>query len=304
MKQLAPIILFVYNRLWHTQQTVEALQKNDLASESELFIYADGAKQENDPKVAEVRNYIKTISGFKKITIIERKKNWGLADNIIDGVTEIVNKYGRIIVLEDDIVTSVGFLKYMNDALTMYQEEDKVRQVSGYQYNIVSEKIKIPILHRRTTSWGWATWERAWSLFNLDIENLISLFTLNERITFNIDGTTDRYSMLELQRQGKINSWAIRWAASLHLRKSLVLWPPYSLIKNIGHDGSGVHCGNSVEQNKVVIQNDVIPYIYPKKIKENLKYLLKIKKYYFGFSKRNIYSKIRFLIKHYYTICK
>ena len=112
-----PIVLFVYNRPWHTQQTIEALQKNDLASESELFIYSDAAKTEQDSlKVNEVRNYVHAIGGFKKITIIEREENWGLADSIIDGVTSIVNQYGKIIVLEDDLETSPFFLRFMNES--------------------------------------------------------------------------------------------------------------------------------------------------------------------------------------------
>jgi GT2 family glycosyltransferase len=118
MKKQAPIALFVYNRPWHTRQTVEALKKNELASESELFIYSDAPKNgKAKEKVKEVREYIKTIDGFKKVTIIERENNWGLADSIIDGVTKIVNEYGKIIVLEDDLVTSPYFLKFMNEAL-------------------------------------------------------------------------------------------------------------------------------------------------------------------------------------------
>ena len=111
--KLAPIVLFVYNRPWHTQQTIEALQKNELVLESELFIYSDAAKIDDVKQaVDEVRSYIKSINGFKKITIIEREENWGLANSIIDGVTTIVNQYSKIIVLEDDLVTSPFFLKF------------------------------------------------------------------------------------------------------------------------------------------------------------------------------------------------
>ena len=102
---LAPIVLFTYNRPWHTRQTIEALQKNHLASESVIFIFSDGPKtKEDEPKVEEVRKFLKTIQGFKQIEIIEREKNWGLAKNIIDGVTKVVNEYGKVIVLEDDII--------------------------------------------------------------------------------------------------------------------------------------------------------------------------------------------------------
>ena len=140
---LAPIVLFVYNRPWHTQQTVEALQKNVYAAESELIIYADAAKNDHaEEKVQEVRKYIKSITGFKSVEIIEQKTNQGLANSIINGVTEVVNKYGRIIVLEDDIVTSKWFLKYMNDALEVYKDEEKVMEISGHLYNLDNTLLK------------------------------------------------------------------------------------------------------------------------------------------------------------------
>ena len=120
---LAPIILFVYNRPEHTKKTLESLKINELASESSLFIFSDGSKNENDKKsVDEVRKYISTISGFKEIKIILREKNLGLADSVISGVTEVIEKYGKAIVLEDDIVTSKYFLKFMNEALDFYED--------------------------------------------------------------------------------------------------------------------------------------------------------------------------------------
>ena len=139
---LAPIVLFVYNRPWHTKQTVEALQKNELAKESELFIYCDEAKNEDAGKsVDEVREYIDKVDGFKKVTIIKREKNWGLADSIIDGVTKIVNEYGKIIVLEDDLVTSPYFLKFMNDGLEFYKDEKKVFGITGYAFPVKKENL-------------------------------------------------------------------------------------------------------------------------------------------------------------------
>ncbi|WP_082409637.1 glycosyltransferase [Methylomonas koyamae] len=139
---LAPIVLFVYNRPWHTQKTVEALQNNELALESELIIYSDAPKYEDSKQaVLGVRSYIKSIIGFKKVTIIEREKNWGLAKSIIDGVTTVVNQYGKVIVLEDDLVTSQFFLKFMNEALNFYEGEAKVFHVSGYLYPINNEKL-------------------------------------------------------------------------------------------------------------------------------------------------------------------
>ena len=161
MSDFAPIALFVYNRPWHTKQTVEALQKNELANKSELFIYCDNAKNKGAQKsVDEVRNFVKNIKGFKKITIIKRKRNWGLACSIIDGVTKIVNEYGKIIVLEDDLVTSPYFLEFMNDGLKMYKDDLKVASIHGYIYPIKS--LPDTFFIKGADCWGWATWKRVW----------------------------------------------------------------------------------------------------------------------------------------------
>lgn len=155
MINVTPIILFVYNRLWHTKQTVEALQKNDLASESELFIFSDGPKPGAEEKVKEVREYLKTITGFRKVTIIERDTNWGLANNIIDGVTKIVNEYGKVIVLEDDLVTSPGFLTYMNEGLKIYADEEQVASIHGYIYPLKHpERLPETFFIRGADCWG------------------------------------------------------------------------------------------------------------------------------------------------------
>jgi len=165
-KVLAPIVLFVYNRPWHMRQTIEALQKNELAEVSELFIFSDGPKSEADKeKVLEVREYIKTIPGFKSVTLIKRERNIGLAQSIITGVTDVINRYGRIIVLEDDMVTSPYFLKFMNEALEFYKDAEKVVCVHGYIYPIEA-KLPETFFLRGADCWGWATWKRGWDLFD------------------------------------------------------------------------------------------------------------------------------------------
>ena len=165
---LAPIVLFAYNRLEHLKKTINALQKNILALDSELYIFSDGAKNEETlQQINKVREYIKTITGFKSITIIERKENLGLANSIISGVTEIVNKYGKIIVLEDDMVTSRHFLKYMNDALDYYENENRVIGIHGYIYPVKKE-LPNTFFIKGADCWGWATWKRGWDLFEHD----------------------------------------------------------------------------------------------------------------------------------------
>ena len=160
MINFAPIVLFVYDRPFHTKQTIEALQKNQLASLSELFIYSDDAKNYgSQDNVDEVREYIYKIGGFKKVTIIKREKNWGLANSIIDGVTQIVNKYGKIIVLEDDLVTSKYFLTFMNNALEFYKYEERVWHICGWNYPINFDGLDDVFLSRLMNCWGWGTWK-------------------------------------------------------------------------------------------------------------------------------------------------
>ncbi len=241
---LAPIVLFTYNRPWHTKQTVEALKKNYLASESELFIYSDGPKNEEAvARVREVREYLKTIDGFKKITIIERDRNWGLANNIIDGVTEIVNEYGKIIVLEDDLVTSPYFLRFMNEALEVYKDKEKVMHISGYMYPIRKEGLPDVFFLKPTSCWGWATWSRAWAFFEKAPDRQIKLLTKEQIKDFNLNNSYDYWNQLLLNYKGKLNTWAIFWYLSVYLKGGLSLHPRDSLVQNIGHDASGTHSG-------------------------------------------------------------
>ena len=240
----APILLFTYNRLAHTRRCVEALLKNSLATESELFIYSDGAKDDTlQAAVNEVRYYIHNIRGFKQITIIQRDENWGLARNIIDGVTRQVNRYGKVIVLEDDLVVAPYFLQFMNDALETYKYEPKVGHIQACDF---TQEPTLPdtFFIRWTGSWGWATWDRAWKHFNPNGQELLQ--ELEERkltYTFDFNGKYGYTRMLRRQIAGKNNSWAIRWNASLFLKGILSLNVGRSLVQNEGFDGSGTHCG-------------------------------------------------------------
>jgi hypothetical protein len=240
----APILLFVYNRPEHTRRCIESLLKNSLASESNLFIYADGAKDSTQQEaVNEVRNYIRSIQGFKQITLMERSENWGLARNIIDGVTTQVNRYGKVIVLEDDLVVAPYFLQFMNDALEVYKNEPRVGHIQACDF---TQDTTLPdtFLIKWTGSWGWATWDRAWKHFNPNGKELLQ--ELEERKlthVFDFNGKYGFTRMLRRQIEGKNNSWAIRWNASLFLKDILSLNVGRSLVQNEGFDGSGTNCG-------------------------------------------------------------
>lgn len=265
----APILLFVYNRLQHTQRCIESLLNNSLSKESELFIYSDAAKETTDQKkVEEVRQYIHTIQGFKRITIIERNDNWGLARSIIDGVTTQINQYGKVIVLEDDLVVAPYFLQFMNDALETYKNEPKIGHIQACDFT-QDPALPDTFLIKWTGSWGWATWDRAWKHFNPNGKELLQ--ELKQRkltYTFDFNGKYGFTRMLQRQIEGKNNSWAIRWNASLFLKDILSLNVGRSLVQNEGFDGSGTNCGGGglYASNLYVEALPVIP-ISP--IKEN-----------------------------------
>ena len=242
--KLAPVLLFVYNRPQHTRQLLESLLANKEAAESELFIYSDGPKDENDrAAVDEVRRYVRQIEGFAAVRLTERKQNQGLANNIIDGVTTVAGQYGRVIVLEDDLRVSPYFLKFMNDALETYRDEPRVGHIQACDYTR-SPILPDTFLIKWTGSWGWATWDRAWKLFNPDGAELLR--QLEERKltkTFDFNGKYGYTRMLRKQVEGKNNSWAIRWNASLFLKDVLSLNVGKALVQNNGFDGTGTHCG-------------------------------------------------------------
>ena len=241
--KLAPIVIFTYNRPVHTRETIEALSKNQYAEESDLIIYSDAPKNEEAKKgVLETRQYIHSITGFKSLRIIERDENFGLSNNIIDGVTNIINEYGSIIVLEDDLLTSPYFLKYINEGLNLYENENDVISILGYVYP-VKKKLPESFFIRGSDCLGWGTWKRGWDLFIEDGQFLLDEIHKNRLAKdFDFSGSYPYTKMLEKQTKGLIGSWAIRWYASALIKGKLSLYPGRSLIFHNGSDGSGTNC--------------------------------------------------------------
>jgi hypothetical protein len=280
---------------------VEALQKNDLSSESDLFIFSDAAKSSSDKdNVNEVRNYINNIDGFNKITTIERNENWGLANSIIDGVTTIFKDYGKVIVLEDDLITGSYFLKFMNEALVAYESRDDIFSVTGFNYppntlNIPSEYNDEVYLNYRFMCWSWGTWKDRWSKVDWSVKRFAILKKDKKEIRKFNRGGEDLYPMLQSQMEGKIDSWAIRFCFAHTLHESFCVYPVLSLVNNEGFDGSGVHCHNDdgtrlknslsnvrdIKINKYILLNDDL-----------LRNFLKI-------HKRNLIQKIKTSLKQY-----
>lgn len=269
MRNLAPIIIFTYNRPQHTRRMLQALESADLAKDSDVYIYSDGAKNANSIEaVNKVRAIIAEPWQFNNIKIIERERNLGLAQNVISGVTEVISKYGKVIVLEDDLQISKVGLRYFNDALDVYEKEEKVMEISGYMYPVKdAEKLPETFFFRVANSWGWATWERAWKKYNPNIDELIADFDKEKIKRFSIDHTENFWKQVKEYKAGKINSWAIRWYLTLFNNNGLALYPRQSMIQNMGTDGSGTH-SDADTMYHVELATQAATY-FPQEIEEN-----------------------------------
>ena len=255
----APIALFAYNRPAHLARTLAALRKNELAAQTDLHIFSDGPKSDKDaPLVDAVRASLRDVPGFKSVSVVPRPANVGLANSIIQGVSDVCERSGRLVVLEDDMVTSPWFLRYMNDGLKTYESDPEVISIHGYVYPVQSSLPETFFL-RGADCWGWATWARGWKLFNPDGSALLTQLEQRELThAFDFDGAYAYTAMLRGQIAGQNNSWAIRWYASAFLLDKLTLYPGRSLVQNIGLDASGTHCGSSEEFTTLLAPKPVV----------------------------------------------
>ena len=241
---LAPIALFVYKRPWHTQRVLDGLLTNLEVADSDLYIFSDGAKDSAaEQAVVSVRTLARSVEGFRSVTLIEQPTNLGLAQSIISGVNRLTQQYGRVVVLEDDVVPSPHFLEFMNAALDRYQDVPEVVSVHGYSYP-TRRPLPETFFLRGADCWGWATWARGWKIFEPNgAELLARLKALGQERQFDMDGSYPYTAMLKDQVAGRNDSWAIRWHASAFLADCLTLYPGASQVQNIGTDGSGTHGG-------------------------------------------------------------
>jgi glycosyltransferase involved in cell wall biosynthesis len=241
---LAPIVVFCYNRADHLQRVIDSLLINEEAVNSDLIIYSDGAKAgSDDTPIRQVREYIHQISGFSSIKIVEQPHNLGLAKSVIQGVTEVLDQFGKIIVLEDDTVVSPFFLRFMNDALVRFQDNDEVACICGYLYP-VKQKMPDAFFIYGADCAVWATWKKQWQVFEPDGQKILDKINADKSAwRFEFDGSYPYIRMLEDQIAGRNNSWAIRWYGSAFIHNKLTLYPGVSLSENIGWDNSGTNCG-------------------------------------------------------------
>jgi hypothetical protein len=245
MESFAPIIVFAFNRPESFLNTVNSLLKNKEAKDSELFIFIDGPRPNIDSdleKIKETKEIASNIKGFKRIKIISSKTNKGLANSIIDGVTNVIDIYGKVIVLEDDLEVAPNFLLYMNQGLVIYQDKYIIFSICGH-----SNKIKIPLdykydayMYTRSSSWGWATWKDRWISVDWDLKEWNTCE--RQKNLFNRWAGSDCYRMLLKWKNGKIQSWAIRFVYAQFLQHKYSIIPNKSLICNNGFDGKGTNC--------------------------------------------------------------
>lgn len=246
--ELAPIALFVYNRPELTLRTLEHLARNEELARSALFVFCDGPKigatAEQLNQIARVQEIIRSRPWAQAVHIEQSEKNKGLANSIITGVTKTVEKYGRVIVVEDDLAVAPFFLQYMNKALHIYEKEKKVLAIHGYLYPVDLGKraAEDTFFIRDPGCWGWATWQRAWKLFEPDTKKLYDLMRLKGLShAFDFWGGYPYMRMMRQQMTGKVDSWAVRWRAVAYLHDMFTLHPVRSLVRHDGNVPEATH---------------------------------------------------------------
>jgi hypothetical protein len=273
------------------------LLSNPEAAHSDLIVFSDAAKtSDKSDAVEQVRKYVSTIRGFRTLKVHYRPRNFGLAKSIIEGVTQVLEERDRVIVLEDDMETSPYFLRYMNESLDRFADDERVISVHGYIYP-VKKALPEAFFLRGADCWGWATWRRGWAQFNPDGEALLDELRKRKLINaFDYNGAYQYSEMLESQIRGANDSWAIRWYASAFLANKLTLYPGRSLVHNIGNDGSGTHCGSTSTTDALLSSSPIKLTSVEVKHSETGAYAFEL---FFRNSKSNLFTKIKERAKHY-----
>jgi hypothetical protein len=296
MNTIAPIALFTYNRLQHTKETIETLANNYLAADSELYIFSDAPRSNQDKEsVEKVRNYLTKITGFKAVHLCFQKENKGLAKSIIDGVSQILSQYPSIIVLEDDLQTSPWFLTYMNKALQFYSP-NQVWSIAGYSPPIFIPKTYpyATYLAYRNCSWGWATWKQNWEKTDWQVNDFSSFIRNSHLRKEHERGGNDLSAMLFKQQMGKIHSWSIRFNYAGYKNNLPSVYPTLSFIKNTGADGSGTNMKKSRKFNVKLNNSPVNSSLFSPSTNLDIKITKEFKQFYNTSVIRNILNKYLF----------
>jgi len=299
---LAPVALFAFNRPEHTRKTLAAIASNSLASATDLFVFVDGPRTEEDiAKIREVCAIAGAVKSFRSLTIIRQDVNKGLAQSIIEGINRVLEEHDRIIVLEDDIVTSPAFLNYMNNSLSRFEGEKKVWHICGYNEPTGGRDTRKTSFSRLMNCWGWGTWRDRWQHFEKNPKKLLTEFTPNMIDRFDLEIGEKFWFQVLANADGRMNTWAIFWYAAIFKRDGLCLNPQVTFVTNIGFDGSGMNCNIDEIRNKRRSLNRSQVVEYPKALKEDEKEFERLKKFYQAKRKKRkkFISKMRRVISKY-----
>lgn len=293
----APVVVFGFNRPDVFGETIRALKNNSLATDTNLYIFIDGPRNEEDvPKVGDVAKIAHAVTGFKSVTVNASPVNKGLANSIISGVTEIIEQYGRVIVVEDDLIVAPSFLTYMNQFLDKYKHDYRIFQISGF-----GVKIKPPTdynydiyMHIRAQSWTWGTWKDRWETVDWKVSDFIELSRDKKRQRAFNKGGSDLFGMLKGYMNGVNNSWYIRFNYSMFKQKKYAIVPVKSLVLNEGFGAEATHC-NTYNRYKVDFQGEEKKYFTsPSTIEPDIRLYQQAVKYWS--IRYRIYGKIMTLI--------
>ena len=292
----APIVLLVYNRPDHTRKTLTALSENFLADKSRLIVFADGPKKQASSNqldlIRQTREVLVSKKWCKEVEIHEADENKGLARSVTDGVSSVVEKYGKAIILEDDILTSRGFLTFMNQALEFYEDVPEVMQIAGY-FLPVKNRHELPstFFYNVNSCWGWATWQRAWKEYREDAAQLLTDVKGSKSFSkrnFNKGQGDNFHQQLIDNVEGRIHTWAVKWHASMFLKGGFCLHPSTTFVRNIGIDGSGTYSG-FINFGLNSAFEDGFEYVFSRELIESEQAIDKVSRLH----NRNIFNLIR-----------
>jgi hypothetical protein len=303
---IAPLVLFAFNRPLHTKRLLESVAKSSIAKETTLIAYIDSPIEIKDliPN-QEVEKIIKNFLGFKSIVVIRRGCNFGLSKNIIGGITDVLNAWKSVIVLEDDLIVSPNFLEYMNDALNYYENKKNVWHISGYTEYFGSDDLDKSFFWRTMHCWGWATWADRWQFFEKNTDSLLEKFNPSMINNLNLDGAINFWDQVILNKKNKIDTWAIYWYATIFLNKGLCLNPYVSHVRNTGFDGSGTNCKEGNRKKLEHQLNQKGRFYPPKKIEENREVVAKLIEVFVNQRNISLPNKIIFkLVSMFRRVCQ
>jgi hypothetical protein len=297
MKQLAPIVVFAYRRKKKLQNLINSLLKNNESKNTLIYFFQDSYKDLDDKNdVARVKKYISGVEGFKKKIIISRKKNIGLSNNLISGINFIFKKHNKAIFLEDDLVVSVNFIKFMNQALDKYCKNKKVWHINAWSFDLKENLDRDMFFSRHMNCWGWATWKNRWDKFQNNPERFIKIFNKEMINEFNFNNQIDNWSQIIRNYRKEISTWAIFWYATIFINNGLCLSFNPSLTKYDGFDLDSTYSDphslhNNIYTNLLSKKSFIKFSNYVREDKNYNKNLFKFIK-----NKRNILFKIKSIL--------